>query len=135
MAEDICCDNFGVGANVAQELAMQGHRIRAFNVGEPSDNPEFLNKRAEYYWRLREWIRRGGTLNNSMKWIEELTKIPYRRNIRNQIQIMPKDEMRKRGIRSPNAADALMLTFAILLQDKMADNFRGSVINVEFDPY
>lgn len=112
-ANHVVVDNFGVGANVAQELGLMGHRIRAINVGDATENKEFLNLRAEYFWRLRAWIKRGGMLCSSMEWLKELPKLKFRRNLANKLQIMPKDEMRKRGIPSPNAADALMLTFAI----------------------
>jgi hypothetical protein len=88
-----------------------GHRVRAVNVGDPSDNKEYLNLRAEFFWKLRQWIKRGGMLCNSLEWMKELPKIKFRRNLANKLQIMPKDEMRRRGIPSPNAADALMLTF------------------------
>lgn len=110
-AENVMVDNFGVGANVAQELAMNGIRVQAFNVGEAVEDREFLNLRAQLYWRLREWIKRGGVLSNDSEWDEELPKVKWKRNIRNQTQIMSKDEMRRNGIPSPNAADALMLTF------------------------
>lgn len=134
-AEDTVLDSFGVWAASTQELAMMGHRVRAINVWDPSENIEFLNLRADYYWQLREWIRRWWTLDNNIKWVEELPKIYFRRNIRNKIQIMPKDEMRKRGIRSPNVADAFMLTFAVSLDKALAGNFKGNSIKMQFDPY
>lgn len=135
-AENVMVDNFGVGANVAQELAMSGMRVNAFNVGDPTEAKEFLNLRAHLSWRMREWLKRGGMLCNSVEWAEELPKIKWKRNLRNQTQIMPKDEMRRQGIRSPNAADALMLTFKKDPEKARHNAYAGGAMpEVSDDPY
>ena len=135
-AENVMVDNFGVGANVAQELALCGMRVNAFNVGDQVEAKEFLNLRAQLSWRMREWIKRGGMLSNDAEWNEELPKIKWKRNIRNQTQIMPKDEMRRQGISSPNAADALMLTFKKDPEKARRDAYSGGVTKeVSDDPY
>lgn len=108
---DVYLDNFGVGANVAQELALAGIRINALNVGEEPDDPDmFLNLRAEACWREKQWFRNGGELVDHKGWDEILT-IRYRKTLANKMQIMGKLEMRKEGIKSPNYQDGLMLTF------------------------
>lgn len=40
-----------------------------------------------------------------------MSAIKYKNNLKNKIVIMGKDEMRRRGIQSPNNADAFALTF------------------------
>ena len=89
----------------------------------------FKNKRAQYYWRLRERffntyraIKRGekispekvislpGDLPYLQQLRAELCRIPLKPTANGQIQIMAKDEMRKIGIPSPNLADSLMMT-------------------------
>lgn len=137
----IVVDNFGVGANVAQELAMCGFRVHAINVGDDVDknNPkecEYLNLRALYYFRLQKWILGGATLDGSKEWNDELPDIKYRVNIKNRTQIMPKDEMRREGIKSPNAADALMLTFKFDIQMNLQKLFQAGSMNIrDDDPY
>ena len=110
----VVVDNFGTGANVSQELALLGYKISAVNVGdEPYDRERYVNLRSEAYWKLREWLQRGGELVRSKDW-EQLRFIRYRRIERNgYIQVMPKAEMPKMGYPSPDAADALMLTWAV----------------------
>lgn len=109
---NVTVDNFGVGANVSREVALAGEYIEAVNVGDKADDDErFLNKRAESYWRMREWLKKGGEIVDNPKLVEELLSIRYKRNLRGKIQIMSKEEMRKEGYVSPNRADALMLTF------------------------
>lgn len=109
--ENIFVDNFGVGANVAQEMGLAGVRVHAINVGVKADDEErFRNLRAESFYRIKEWLRQGGELVKNEGW-KELLYIKFKRNLKGLIEIMSKDMMRKEGIPSPNIADALMLTF------------------------
>lgn len=109
--ENTIIDSFGVGTDSVQELALTGKRIRAVNVGGPADDEaRFVNKRAEAYWRMREWLMAGGELVEHEGW-KELLLIRFRRELNGKIKIMSKAEMRKAGIPSPNYADGLMLTF------------------------
>lgn len=125
-ARDTTADNFGVGANTAQEIALtpQAYKINAVNVGEPSKvtvkgargEPIFLylNLRAEWFFAIKAWFRQGGSIvddENGHKLKDELLTIKFKRNLKGLIQIMGKEEMRKQGIPSPNKADAFMLTF------------------------
>lgn len=82
------------------------------NAGEQSsDTRRFFNKRAEMYWRIREWLKQGGKLSKDPAWMQ-LTTIKYKTvDSKGVIQIMPKDMMRKKGIHSPGVADALSMTF------------------------
>lgn len=105
-------DNFGEGANVAKEIALaNGTNVNAVNVNDtPDDDERYLNKRAEAYWRLRQWLRTGAELIRDEHWKQLLT-LKYRRELSGKLKIMSKREMQKLGIKSPDAADALMLTF------------------------
>lgn len=120
--DDITVDNFGEGANVAQELALVGIKVNAVNVGERISKEEeneavadggkiFLNLRARAYFDLRRWLRSGNELMMNSAWSKEATGIKYRTEVSGRIKIMSKREMRKEGIKSPNNIDALMLTF------------------------
>ena len=44
--------------------------------------------------------------------IAQLASIRYRHNARGQVEIESKDEARKRGVKSPDRAEAIMLAFA-----------------------
>lgn len=108
---NVFLDNFGIGANIAQEMALTGTRITAVNVGEQArDATRYINKRAEAYWNLRVWLKSGGELIESEEWLE-LLGIRYRAELSGKLKIMSKREMKDVGIASPNFADALMLTF------------------------
>lgn len=111
-SHEVYIDNFGVGANVAQYLAFAGELVNAVNVGDPAQDEEtYMNRRAEAYWRLREWIKTGSTLKEAGDAWEELLTIRQRKELSGKMKMMGKREMRNEGYKSPNIADALMLTF------------------------
>lgn len=108
---NIIIDNFGAWANVAKEMAMARVNTYGVNVWDKAyDNKRFINLRAESYWKLREWLISWWLLVNHPKW-KQLTKIKYKRNLDGRIAIMSKKDMKKKFGDSPDAADALMLTF------------------------
>lgn len=80
------------------------------NAGDPTNDKQYFNKRAEMYWRTRQWIKNGGKLSKDSAWYQ-LAKIKYKANEKGAIQIMGKKDMRLLGIPSPDVADALSLTF------------------------
>lgn len=110
-SSDVFLDSFGIGAEAYQKLALMRFDVNGINVDMDADDMEtFLNKRAEAYWRMKLWLRQGGELVLHEGW-EDLKTIRYRRNLKGKIQIMPKIDMQKLGLPSPDFADALMLTF------------------------
>lgn len=112
--KDVFIDKVGVGKGAFDRLRQLRDDISGINGGsEPLDPTRFVNLRAEMYWRLREWILRGGKIVSDPDWVQ-LTKVKYRIGERTgKIQIMPKEQMLKDGIDSPDVADAASLTFAV----------------------
>ena len=109
----IVIDNMGSGANVSLEFAQLGKITTPLNVKDKDailETENFLNNRAKACWEMKEWIQKGGMLIRDKRW-QELLNLRYRYNEGGKLQIMPKEQMRKKGIPSPNFADALMLTF------------------------
>lgn len=118
--DDVAYDNFGVGADVGMEVALESDpkiRVNGVNVGEQAeDDVRFFDRRAELFWRMREWVKAGGEFYQLANWKEELLALRYRRTAggKDRIQLMPKRMMKKLGLnhgRSPNRADACALTF------------------------
>lgn len=104
-------DSIGVGAGVVDRLHEQKIGVSAFVGGEKAQNEQrYYNRRAEAYWRLREWVLAGGALSDDEEW-DELLDIRYKVASDRRILIMSKDEMAKRGIQSPDCADGLSLCF------------------------
>lgn len=111
----VTVDAFGEGVDAVQELAMAGLRVYAVNTGDgcegEDDRARYVNIRAMISWRARQWITKGGELVRNPRW-KQCTTVRYRRQLSGKLKVMDKNEMRKQGIPSPDAWDALTLTFA-----------------------
>ena len=106
-------DGGGVGGGVVDRLRQLGHDVFDVNFGaKASDNTKYGNKRAEMYGLAREAINAGLDLPDDIELIEELGSIEYGFNAKQQIMLEKKEDMKRRGLSSPDAADALVLHFA-----------------------
>ena len=108
-------DETGVGAGVVDRLKMLGFDIVPVNFGSrPTGltSEKAANKRAEMWLRMREWLRSGGAIPDDDRLEAELTSLEYKHDANNAILLEKKEDMKKRGLPSPDRADALALTFA-----------------------
>ena len=80
--------------------------------GGKSSRESLFNKRVEMYTKLKEWLQEGGALPNDPVLKAELKTIEYKPTYDGKIKLVSKDEMKKRGNKSPDIADSLALTFA-----------------------
>ena len=110
--DNIYVDKVGIGKGAYDRLREQ--RSAIVGVGgadEPVDSYRFLNVRAEMYWRMKEWIIRGGKLLRDPDWYQIL-KMKYKvADSSGKIKMMSKEEMLREGIDSPDVADSLAMTF------------------------
>lgn len=142
--QDFVIDNFGEGANVAMEIALftqkekgGSWRVTPVNVGDPceseDDRLQFVNQRAEMYWKFLRWCRAGGELMKVPRLKDQLLSIRFKRTSTGRIQMMSKVEMKKLGFPSPDKADALAMTF--LRSDHLRPYERSDGTRAEsFDP-
>jgi len=109
-------DETGVGAGVVDRLKSLQYSVIGVNFGSsPSGltRVKTANKRAEMWQRLKEWLEQGGVRIPNDRALEvELTGVEYKHDHNNAIQLEKKEDMKKRGLKSPDRADALALTFA-----------------------
>ncbi len=107
-------DADGLGAGVYDRLNEQGKPAIEMRSGFAATDPEhFLNARAEWFWGLRERFEVGDiAIDGDEDLAAQLSSIKYKFTSRGQIQIESKEEMKRRGLHSPDRADALMLAFA-----------------------
>ena len=107
-------DEVGVGAGVVDRLRELGHQVRGINVGSKArQDRTYLNLRAEGYFTLAERFSSGRiSIPSDNRLVGELAAMRYGFDAQtNRIKIESKDDMRKRNLRSPDMADALMLAF------------------------
>lgn len=79
--------------------------------GKPG-NPGYLNKRAEMWGEMRNWLKQGGAIPPDNVLRTDLTGVETVPRADGVIQLESKEDMKRRLLPSPNRADALALTFA-----------------------
>lgn len=111
--EETNVDADGLGAGVVDRLRELGHSINEIHAGEKSqDSDKYANKKAEMYWLFREQIINGDVnLPDDPELLAQLAGCSYRIKSTGQIEIVPKEEMKKMGMKSPDRAEALIYAF------------------------
>ena len=111
----ILVDVIGLGAGVVDRLRELGLPARGINVAEAASmSDQYLNLRAELWWKAREWLEdRGCHLPPEFeKLASELVVPRYEFTSSGKLKVESKADMKKRGHKSPNYADSFVLTFA-----------------------
>jgi len=110
----IFVDGAGVGGGVVDRLKALKLRVIEVNGGnKASHDARYGNKRAEMWGRMKEWLGGRGMLAEwDLDIAAELTGPTYHFDSSNRIFLEKKEDMKKRGLRSPDLADALSMTFA-----------------------
>lgn len=118
----IFVDGTGVGGGVVDRLRQLHYPVIEVQFGGKPDRSQvgqegavvYANKAAEMWGLMRDWLR-GGMLEYDPELLGDLTGREYgyvARDGRDAIALEKKDDMKKRGLASPDNADALALTFA-----------------------
>lgn len=112
---EILVDAIGVGAGVADRLREMKLPARGVNVSElPAIGVTYLNLRAELWFKAKSWFTKADCrIPRDERLINELAVVRYGfQESSGKLKIESKDEMKKRGLSSPDVADAFCLTFA-----------------------
>jgi len=114
----IFVDGTGIGAGVVDRLRQLGLNVMEVNNGETATRAdvegEHVKDRAAECWALmRSWLKRGGCIPNDPELMGQLEGREYGYDADNAIKLERKDDMKKRGLSSPDRADSLALTFAM----------------------
>jgi len=119
--ESLNVDAAGIGYYLGKHLEDLGYPVKLVNVGEASSDPErYRNSKAEFYWGLRLRFQEGDVAGlTDERTIGQLAGIRYSHNARGQVEIERKEDARKRGVKSPDRAEAVMLAFARLSLSQM----------------
>lgn len=110
----IYIDAIGIGAGLADRLRELDLPAVAISVSETASLKDRFNRlRDELFWNAREWFEaRDCHMPEDQTLISELTAIRYKYLSNGKLKIEGKDEMKRRGQRSPDLADSFVLTFA-----------------------
>ena len=110
----ILIDVIGLGAGVYDRCKELGLPVKAINVGEAASTREnCMRLRDELWLKGREWFQeKSCSMPEDNALIAELTAPTYTFSSTGKMVVESKADMKKRGMRSPDLADAFLLTFA-----------------------
>jgi hypothetical protein len=107
-------DATGIGWGVVDRLRQVGYGdiIYPVQTGERAfSEAKYFNRRAELWCLMRDWIVESGCLPEARDLETDLTAPEYWFDGRNRYVLEKKEDMKERGLASPDNADALALTF------------------------
>ena len=108
-------DADGIGGGVVDQLRAANVPVLEFHGGQPArDSERFSNRRAEAFWTLRDDIEQGlvDLDPDDKELLTQLGRMRWKLDAKGRVQIESKDAMRKRGIKSPDRADAAAMAHA-----------------------
>lgn len=112
-ADAVFVDATGVGAGVVSNLRLMGRTPIAVMLGGASNSAECALKRDECWWLMKKWLAdEQGQIPEDERLKDDLCAPDYGYDMRGRVKLERKQDMRARGLASPDYADALALTFA-----------------------
>ena len=138
----VFCDA-GAGSGVIDRLRQLSYDVIEIPFGGKATKPEqYINRRTEMWWLMKQWIEEGGAIPNDTALKQELaTPIYWYDNVGRKV-LESKDQIKKRlqGAGSPDLADALALTFALPVAKKEMEDIyikrrKEATQKEEYDPY
>lgn len=116
-------DYTGVGASPYDWLKDKVQHLNKAISASQSTNPQrWANKRAEMWDKMRDFIRDDGAIPKSEELAEDLCIPEKLIDQKGRLLLESKDSMKRRGMNSPDTADALALCFAIPIQEYIEDD-------------
>lgn len=105
-------DEGSMGAGVIDRLVQLGKSVTGVNFGEKAgDGGKYSNKRVEMWGRMRDWLQHG-QIPDDRELRDDLTGPEYGYDRKERLLLEKKDDMRRRGLSSPDKGDSLAITFA-----------------------
>lgn len=141
-AEAVFVDEGGLGAGVVDRMRQLGKSPIAVNFGTRSAVAKYANTRARLWGEMAEWLKHGH-IPDDLQLKTDLSAPTFKFDAQHRVVLESKADMKKRGLKSPDAADALALTFAAPIPARYDDDFQAyraeqrvhRVVGAEYDPF
>lgn len=143
-ADAVFIDGGGVGGGVVDRCRQLNVPIFEVQFGGKPDRAsldpsavKYMNKRAEIWGFMRDWLDIGA-IPDDPDLRAALTSVQYGFNGKDEIQLERKEDMKRRGLASPDLADGLALTFSWpVLPSAFAggEGPRGPIVETEYNPF
>jgi hypothetical protein len=122
----VVIDEGGLGAGVVDRLKEQRYKVRGVNFGNKSSRPGMYgNKRAEMWGAMKDWLK-DASIPKDRYLKSDLIGPMMKPDSKGTIFLESKKDMKSRGLASPDAADAIAVTFAfpVARREQRVDNQR-----------
>lgn len=117
-------DGTGLGAGVVDQVRNRGYAVaEVIGSAKPQDERTYKNLRAEMWGKMRDWLKTGA-VEDLTEMRDDLTGPEYFFDNHQAIQLESKDDMKGRGLASPDNGDALAQTFAYKVTARSAEDAR-----------
>lgn len=120
-------DEGGLGAGVVDRLKEQRYKVRGVNFGNKAQKQlMYGNKRAEMWGAMRDWLKTASVPNDRFL-KSDLIGPKTKPDSKGTLFLESKKDMKARGLASPDAADAIAVTFAfpVAHREGRVDKKRG----------
>lgn len=123
---DAICIDAGNGTGVIDRLKQMNYKVHEVWFGSKSPDPEWANLRIYMWAEMRNWLN-GGCIDNDKDLIDDLSGPEYKfTKGSDKMLLEAKEEMKKRGLASPDNGDALACTFSIKVARRDSKLHRSS---------
>ena len=119
------CIDAGNGTGVIDILRDMKHKVYEVLFGSGADDKQWANKRIEMWARMRDWLNEGG-IEDDPHLKADLAGPEYKfQGHSDQMLLEKKEDMKKRGLASPDYADALACTFFVKVARSDVKSYRS----------
>lgn len=122
-----------MGAGVIDRLRQLRYQVTEVNFAGQATDERYANKRAEMYFKLKEWMEGGGAIPDEPTLKSELSVVEYKFTPAGKIILEAKGKIKEKIGKSPDLADSLALTFAMPVY--VAPDARYEEPEGDYDPF
>jgi hypothetical protein len=111
-------DGDGLGAGVVDQLRHRGFGtgLYEFHGGARAfDADAYFNRRAECWGLMAAWLKAGAQIPDDPELAADLTAPQYGYSSKSQVQLERKEDMKSRGLASPDCGDVLAMSFSVTI--------------------
>jgi len=127
-------DAIGVGAGLVDRLRELGIPVaEALASARAIKADKFVNRRAEMYTELADWLKAGGKLPDDPSLAEELAAQEYEFTSTGKMLLLKKDKIKEKIGRSPDKSDSLALCWFDAAPITTEEYHAGLKFNTEAD--
>ena len=130
-------DGTGIGGPVVDRCRQLGFDVFEVQFAGAAPDRHYANMRAYMWWKMKEWLL-AGSINDDPQLESDLVGPESTHDNKDRLLLESKESMKKRGVASPDIADALALTFAMPVAPRSITSLEGNHDNKadsDYDPY